>query len=77
MVEGTLRKGGRVAAGEHGLDWRRSSRCDSGACLEVARVAGGVLVRNPDDPQAGPLTFSAAAWAGFIADVRKGRFARS
>ena len=56
--------------------WRRSQRCDSCACVEVAHVAGGFAVRDSTQPGAG-LSFSAAEWKAFVAGVRNGDFDRS
>jgi hypothetical protein len=68
--------------------WRRSSRCEAGACVEVAAVAQGVGMRDstvtggqdgvgPDrhDQGGGPvLVFSRPAWAAFVAGLRAGDF---
>jgi hypothetical protein len=57
--------------GGAGLRWRRSSRCDSGQCVEVARLAGGgVAVRDSARLDAGMLTFTKAEWTGFLAALR-------
>lgn len=69
--------------------WRRSTRCDSGACLEWAwtrsgRCQGGncveaahrgqVLVRDSKLGDQSPiLRFEPAAWQAFVADLRTGR----
>jgi Domain of unknown function (DUF397) len=52
--------------------WRRSSRSGtSGACVEVAGVADGVLaVRDSKDPEGGCLAFSAVAWERFMGVLR-------
>lgn len=54
--------------------WRRSSRCDSGTCVEVALDPDGlVLVRDSKDP--GPvLVFDPAEWDDFVAGVKAGEF---
>lgn len=50
--------------------WRKSTRSDSGSCVEVAdNLPGRVLVRDSKD-QAGPvLTFSPETWSTFVATV--------
>lgn len=53
--------------------WRRSSRCDSGACAEVAELEGDVHVR---DAQAEELAFGKDAWAQFVEGVKDGEFDR-
>jgi hypothetical protein len=54
--------------------WRKSRF--SGAsenCVEVAPTADGVLVRDTKDHGNGPvISFTAAAWADFLRDVREG-----
>jgi hypothetical protein len=50
--------------------WRRSQRCDTSACVEVAQIAGGIALRDstrPDDPV---LHFSQAEWTSFLAGLR-------
>ncbi|WP_173083675.1 DUF397 domain-containing protein [Phytohabitans rumicis] len=49
--------------------WRKSSRCDSSTCLEVARVADRVIVRDSADPSGPTLTFSPGDWTAFIRTV--------
>ncbi|MEV0455260.1 DUF397 domain-containing protein [Catellatospora methionotrophica] len=57
------------------LTWRRSSYCDSGACVEVAQLDHGVAIRDAKDPQGPALRFSRQEFAAFIAGVRAGDFA--
>jgi Domain of unknown function (DUF397) len=54
--------------------WRKSSRCESFECVEVAAAGGGqVLVRAAVD---GPvLRYPAAAWQAFCAAVKAGDYA--
>jgi hypothetical protein len=53
--------------------WRRSSRCHSGHCVEVARFAdGSVGMRDSTRPDGGRLTFAADTWARFLTEVRGG-----
>ncbi|MCX4472337.1 DUF397 domain-containing protein [Micromonospora sp. NBC_01655] len=50
--------------------WRTSTRSgnNGGACVEVAdNLPGVVLVRDTKNREGGTLTFSPAAWRGFIA----------
>jgi hypothetical protein len=54
--------------------WRRSSYCGTGACVELAEVAGTYLVRDGKDPNGEVLSFSAAEWADFVSAVKAGRF---
>ncbi|GIH05964.1 hypothetical protein Rhe02_40310 [Rhizocola hellebori] len=58
------------------LDWRKASRCESSACVEVASAGDAVLVR--DSKNLGPmLALSRAEWAAFIDGVRAGDFDRA
>ncbi|WP_181786734.1 DUF397 domain-containing protein [Streptomyces phytophilus] len=57
--------------------WVKSSHSngDGGNCVEWApdlAVSGVVPVRDSKDPDGPALTFSADAWAAFIADVKTG-----
>lgn len=49
------------------MDWRTSSYCYAGSCLEITGTADlGVLVRDSKDPDGPVLSFSADAWAEFL-----------
>ena len=37
--------------------WRKSQRCSGGACVEVAKVDGGYLVRDSKNPTGAVLSF--------------------
>jgi predicted secreted Zn-dependent protease len=56
-----------------GLEWRRSSRCNGGACVEVAAGPDLVYVRNSADPKGSMLVLSRARWADLIARVKERR----
>lgn len=53
--------------------WRKSSRCDTGSCVEAALIDGDVHLRGT---QPGELEFSARAWAQFVEGVKDGEFDR-
>ena len=54
-------------------DWRKSSRSESGSCVEVGSGEAVIGVRDSKDDGAGPvLTFGSEAWAAFLAEVRAG-----
>jgi hypothetical protein len=56
------------------MKWIKSSRCDTGSCVEVAfPVLGNVLVRNSTD-QDTILDFTAEEWDAFIAGAKSGEF---
>ena len=56
------------------MQWRRSSRCTSGSCVEVANVVDGVQLRDSKNPDVPPLSFTADEWAAFVAGVKQGEF---
>jgi hypothetical protein len=61
--------------GSSSLDWRKSTRCESGACVEVALTVDQlVAVRNSTEPSGPVLTFSRDAWRAFIEDIQIGEF---
>jgi hypothetical protein len=55
--------------------WRRSSRCESGHCVEAARQDREVAMRNSTVPDL-HLRLSVEAWDAFVADLRAGTFDR-
>ena len=59
---------------EPGIAWRKSTACDSAACLQVAVVDGSVLVRDPANPYGVVLEFPGAAWSAFLARARRNDF---
>ena len=54
-------------------NWRRSLRCESGACVEVAFTAEGVYVRDSKNP-AVELFFTHEEWDAFRGGVENGEF---
>ena len=71
-MEGVTEPGEATVAS---LSWRRSTRCDSSACVEVAAVgADRVAVRDSKDADGGYLLFPGAAWSRFLDAVRRGEF---
>jgi hypothetical protein len=57
------------------VHWSKSSRsAANGNCVETAKIAGRIAVRDSKDPHGPRLSFSHDAWRGFVADVREGRF---
>jgi hypothetical protein len=59
---------------ESPLAWRRSTKCESAACVEVALSDGSVLVRHSRHPAGPVLQFSADEWQAFCAGVKGGEF---
>jgi hypothetical protein len=60
-----------MSAADSHRSWRRSSRCESGTCVEVAVTEAAVYVRNSDEPGV-ELTFDRAEWVEFLAAVKEG-----
>ncbi|SDT72361.1 DUF397 domain-containing protein [Actinoplanes derwentensis] len=54
--------------------WRRSRRCSTGACVEVARVAERVLIRDSKMPTGAILAFTHEEWDAFVTGVKDGDF---
>jgi hypothetical protein len=54
--------------------WRRSRRCASGACVEVAQVEDRYLIRDSKNPDGAPLDFDREAWEDFLAGVKSDEF---
>jgi hypothetical protein len=54
--------------------WRKSRRCGSNACVEVAKVDGAYLVRDSKDPDGAVLSFTEREWAAFVDGVEAGDF---
>lgn len=55
-------------------DWRRSSFCGTGACVEVAKTNQNFLVRDSKDPNSPVLTFTPDEWTAFVSGVTAGDF---
>lgn len=47
------------------MNWRRSSRCDSNSCVEVAPDSTRMAVRDSTDPGRW-LTFAYEDWQAFV-----------
>jgi hypothetical protein len=60
--------GGRSGA----TQWRRSSSCNGGTCVEVASLGDLITVRDSADPDGVILTFPSSGWREFIASVKAG-----
>ncbi|GIE98289.1 DUF397 domain-containing protein [Paractinoplanes rishiriensis] len=54
--------------------WRKSSRCGTGACVEVAKVDEEYLIRDSKDPGGTVLSFTAQEWKAFVEGVAAGDF---
>ncbi|MCM4079399.1 MULTISPECIES: DUF397 domain-containing protein [Paractinoplanes] len=54
--------------------WRKSSFCASGNCVEVAKVDGQYLLRDSKNPDVPAHAFTGDEWTAFVAGVRAGEF---
>lgn len=56
--------------------WRKSSRSSASGsdCVEVAKLADAVGVRDSKDPDGPVLRFSPYSWASFTSALRGARF---
>ncbi|MEU7002800.1 DUF397 domain-containing protein [Nonomuraea sp. NPDC046570] len=58
-----------------GVSWRKSSFSNTnGECVEFARVADGVLIRDSKNPSGPVLAFTPGEWRAFLAGVRQSEF---
>ena len=57
------------------LEYKESSYCGNGGCVQVAPLPdGGVAVRDSKDERRPPHTYTAAEWRAFIAGAKDGEF---
>ncbi|MFY1634116.1 DUF397 domain-containing protein [Solwaraspora sp. WMMB335] len=55
-----------------GARWHKSTRSDTGTCIEVAEnLPGRVHVRDSKDETGPVLTFGPSAWRSFVASVTR------
>jgi hypothetical protein len=60
---------------EQPVNWRKARRSiGNGECVEIAPVAGMVLVRDSKRPDASILRYPADAWQLFLSGARRGDF---
>lgn len=55
-------------------EWRKSARCASASCVEVAKIDQTYLVRDSKNPDGGVLSFTSMEWQAFVAGVEAGDF---
>jgi hypothetical protein len=55
-------------------EFRRSSFCGNGACVQVAVDGDAVQVRDSKDPGGPVLEFTADEWAAFLDGAKGGEF---
>lgn len=57
-----------------GAQWRRSSKCASNKCVEIAAGDAHVGVRDSERSADRILEFAPQNWRNFLSAVRRGRF---
>jgi hypothetical protein len=57
-------------------DWKRSTLCATGSCVEVAITGRHVAIRDSKRDPGLVLQFDRNAWKDFLAGVRNGEFDR-
>ena len=57
-----------------GVQWRRSSWCNGGGCVEVSTEGVQVWVRSSVDPAGAVLEVGRDAWQAFLAELKEGHF---
>lgn len=55
-------------------EWRKSTRCGTGSCVEVARFQDSYVFRDSKDPDGPTLAFTQVEWDAFVAGVVAGDF---
>ncbi|MEU0743541.1 DUF397 domain-containing protein [Streptomyces sp. NPDC006134] len=64
-----------VRASSLDASWMKSRHSNAeGNCVEVARVEGGIALRNSRDPDGPALVYTAAEVAAFLAGAKEGEF---
>ncbi|GGS61154.1 hypothetical protein GCM10010156_19910 [Planobispora rosea] len=56
------------------LDWRISSRCNGGGCVQVAFADNMIVVRDSKHPDNGMLRYSHSEWLAFTRAVKQGAY---
>ena len=56
------------------ISWQISRKCESGACIMVARQGDSVLLGNTSDPDGPFSTYTITEWDAFIAGAKLGDF---
>ena len=56
--------------------WRKSSRSEYSACVEVCFMGDDVPLRHSRDPDGPVIVFTALEWEAFVAGVKRGEFDR-
>jgi hypothetical protein len=67
-------EGSRLSTLQSELVWRKSQRCDSNSCVEVAQLGEEIALRDSKRPDGPVLVISRGEWDAFVAGVGDGDF---
>lgn len=57
------------------IEWRKARRsANNGACVELAPVAGQILIRDSKDQNGPVIGYSKHSWRRFVAVAKTGHF---
>jgi Domain of unknown function (DUF397) len=56
------------------FEWRKSSFCSNGNCVEVAALGSQILVRDSKARNGPVLAFQPTEWVAFLEGARRGEF---
>jgi hypothetical protein len=56
---------------DNSAEWRSSSRCEGGACIEAAAQDDAVLLRESADPGGTVLAFTHPVWRDLTARIKQ------
>jgi Domain of unknown function (DUF397) len=56
------------------LDWRRSSLCQTGECVEIATYNDTVVMRSSAHPGSGYIQLTPEEFDGFLNAAKAGKF---
>jgi hypothetical protein len=59
---------------QHSAEFKISSFCSGGDCVEVGMRHGGVVAVRDTKEGARELRFSSTEWASFVAGIKQGSF---
>jgi Domain of unknown function (DUF397) len=62
------------AARSADTQWRKSSFCATGECVEVTRQDGMLVIRDSKHPMAGTQRYTQQEWRAFVLGIKAGEF---
>ena len=61
-------------AGSRELPWRVASRCQGGACVQVAPSGEMIVIGDTKNSDGPILTYTRDEWSAFVTGIRCGEF---